>query len=148
MAERVARRMTADAFLAWHGSEEQRYELIDGVPVAMAGARRQHDQVVVNALLALGGQMQSGPYRLFTRDTAVRISDRQVRSPDLGLDCGTFRPDAFEAAIAAPRLSLPLAALYQGLTFRARPRLVVPDDAAAASTAQNATGPNAARSSA
>ncbi len=102
MAERAPRRMTADEFLAWHEGQEQRYELIDGVPVAMAGARRQHDQVVVNALIAIGRHLQAGQCRPFTSDTAVRISDYQVRYPDLGLDCGTFRADAFAAD--APRL--------------------------------------------
>lgn len=37
MSERAVKRMTADAFLAWHEGQEQRYELLDGVPVAMAG---------------------------------------------------------------------------------------------------------------
>ena len=45
MAERAVQGMTTDEFLAWHKGQERKYELVDGVPVAMAGARRQHDQV-------------------------------------------------------------------------------------------------------
>lgn len=102
MAERAVRRMTADEFLAWHEGQEQRYELVDGVPLAMAGARRRHDQVVVNALVAFGSHLGVGPCRPFSSDTGVRISDYQVRYPDLGVDCGQFRDDALEAD--APRL--------------------------------------------
>jgi len=104
MSERAVHRMTADAFLAWHEQQEARYELIDGVPVAMAGARRRHDQVVVNALVGLGRQLGVGECRPFSSDTAVRISDYQVRYPDLGVDCGRFLDEALEAD--APRLVL------------------------------------------
>lgn len=76
MSERAVNRMTADAFLLWHEQQQdRRYELVDGVPVAVAGARRRHDQVVVNTLVALGGQLASGSCRPFTSDTAVRISE-------------------------------------------------------------------------
>lgn len=198
MPERATRRMSADEFLAWHERQEQRFELVDGVPVAMAGARRRHDQVVVNALVALGVHLGTGSCRPFSSDTAVRISAHQVRYPDLGVDCGQFRDDALEAdaprlvvevlsestrafdfvgkleeyksvptlrdivlvdtdepklihwsrpadgpwayrlvegldaAIEVPDLGivLPLHALYAGLTFRPRPRLVTDDETA------------------
>lgn len=104
MAEHAAVRMTADEFLTWHERQEQRYELVDGVPVAMAGARRRHDQVVVNALAAAAGQLGTGRCRPFSSDTAVRISDRQVRYPDVGIDCGQFLDEALEAD--APALVL------------------------------------------
>lgn len=96
--------MTADEFLSWHEGQEQRYELVDGVPVAMAGARRRHDQVVVNALFSLRGQLGVGPCRAFSSDTAVRISAYQIRYPDIGIDCGRF-PDE-ELAADAPALVL------------------------------------------
>jgi Uma2 family endonuclease len=98
MSERAANKMSAGEFLCWHEQQEdRRYELVDGVPLAMAGARRRHDQVVVNALVALGGKLGVGPCRPFTSDTAVRISDFQVRYPDLGVDCGRFLDDALAA---------------------------------------------------
>jgi Uma2 family endonuclease len=98
MSERAVARMTADEFLLWHEQQQdRRYELLDGVPVAMAGARRRHDQVVVNALVALGARLGVGPCRPFSSDTAVRISDYQVRYPDLGVDCGRFVDEALAA---------------------------------------------------
>lgn len=79
MSERAVLGMTADDFLLWHEQQQdRRYELVDGVPVAIAGARRRHDQGVVNGLVALGAQLGVGPCRPFTSDTAVRISDFQV----------------------------------------------------------------------
>ena len=51
----------------------------------------------MNALLAIGQHLQAGQCRPFTSDTAVRIAPDQVRYPDLGIDCGTFRGDSFEA---------------------------------------------------
>ncbi len=105
MSERAAYRMTADAFLRWHEQQaDQRYELVDGIPVAMAGARRRHDQIVVNALVALGGHLGVGPCRPFSGDTAIRISEYQVRYPDLGVDCGRFLDD--ELAADAPLMVL------------------------------------------
>jgi Uma2 family endonuclease len=102
MSERAARKMTADEFLAWNEGQERRHELVDGVPVAMAGARRRHDQVVVNVLAALAAHLGVGRCRTFSSDTAVRISEYQVRYPDVGVDCGTFHDEKLEAD--APRL--------------------------------------------
>jgi Uma2 family endonuclease len=48
------RRMTAAEFLEWCTFQEDRYELVDGVPVAMAGAKQVHDRLTVNAIIALG----------------------------------------------------------------------------------------------
>ena len=44
------RAMGQDAFLAWAQDRERRYELVDGVPVAMAGAKRRQDQIVGNVI--------------------------------------------------------------------------------------------------
>ena len=90
MSEQAARRMTVDEFLLWHEHQERRYELIHGVPVAMAGAKRRHDQVVVNALVSLGNQLAGATCRVFTADTAVRIPAGNIRYPDVGIDCGRF----------------------------------------------------------
>jgi len=91
MSDEAARRMTADEFLEWHLGQEQRYELVDGVPVAMAGAKRRHDQVVVNALTLIAGRLGTGACRPFTADTAIRIPGGNIRYPDVGVDCGQFR---------------------------------------------------------
>jgi Uma2 family endonuclease len=97
MSARADRRMTADEFFTWHERQERRHELIDGVPVAMAGAKRRHDQVVVNATILIGSQIGTGPCRAFSADTAVRIPRGNVRYPDLGVDRGRFLDEGMEA---------------------------------------------------
>ncbi len=80
-------------FLAWAQDRDQRHELVDGVPVAMAGAKRRHDQIVVNTIRELATQLRGAACRPFTADTAVRIPAGNVRLPDAGVDCGTFRDE-------------------------------------------------------
>ncbi|HLB99396.1 MAG TPA: Uma2 family endonuclease, partial [Acetobacteraceae bacterium] len=92
--------MSADEFLEWDQLQERRHELVDGLPVAMAGAKRRHDRIVVNAISSVAGQLSLGPCNVFTSDTAVRIPAGNVRRPDLGIDCGRFIDDA--AAADAP----------------------------------------------
>jgi Uma2 family endonuclease len=50
MDEVTLRRMTVPEFFAWEPGDEEGYELVDGVPVMMTGARAQHDQIVLNIL--------------------------------------------------------------------------------------------------
>ncbi len=195
MSECAVHRMTADEFLDWDQFQEGRHEFVDGLPVAKAWAKRRHDQLVVNAVSSIAGQLPPSPCELFTSATAVCIPAGNVRRPDLGVDCGRFIDDAaaadapavvievlspstrefdmfvkldeyktveslthiilidpdtpqiihwtrppgdawtiqeiegLDSHVTLPELAitLPLAALYAGLTFRPRPRLL-PDD--------------------
>lgn len=97
MSEHAARPMTADEFLEWGQYQELRYELVDGAPVAMTGARRQHDRVVMNALGLLFNSLRGKPCQPFTADVAVRIPTGNIRRPDVGVDCGRFDRDATTA---------------------------------------------------
>lgn len=90
----ATRIMGQDEFLAWAQDRDQRYELVDGLPVAMAGAKRRHDQIVVNTIRELATQLRGAACRPFTADTAVRIPAGNVRRPDAGVDCGTFQDEA------------------------------------------------------
>lgn len=51
----------------------------------------------MNALVALGAHLGVGRCHPFSSDTAVRISQHQIRYPDLGVDCGIFRDEKLEA---------------------------------------------------
>ena len=103
MSQSALRRMTAEEFLQWDLDQpDARHELIDGVPVAMTGARRRHDRIVVNALSQLDVRLRGGPCEAFTPDTAVRIPNGNVRRPDAGVVCGPDDDDLTYAA--APRL--------------------------------------------
>jgi len=91
--------MTVAEFLEWQHGQDLRYELVDGRPVAMTGARQRHDRVTANALGVLWGQLRGKPCRSFTADLAVVIPSGNVRRPDLGIHCGPFQDDAAEATI-------------------------------------------------
>lgn len=103
---------TIDEFLAWHERQEERYELVDGVPVLkrdavavslpdasapmmMTGASRRHNKVNGNLARLVGNQLQGSPCGAFANDAAVRTGPNQIRYPDLVVDCGTKLDDGY-----------------------------------------------------
>jgi Uma2 family endonuclease len=50
MGDRATKGMTIEEFLAWQMDQEDRYELVDGQPVAIAGAKLRHDRMTGSAL--------------------------------------------------------------------------------------------------
>ena len=92
--------MTVEEFLQWSLSQEERYELVDGVPVplrAMAGAKDEHDAIVVNLIISLGNQLRGTRCRPKTADTAVRTKIRRVRRPDVTIECAPVERGSLEA---------------------------------------------------
>jgi Uma2 family endonuclease len=98
MSERAVTRMSAEEFLDWGLHQELRYELVDGVPVAMAGAKQRHDRIVASVLGLLYNLLRDQECRHFTADLAVRIPAGNIRRPDAGIDCGAPDDDATTAA--------------------------------------------------
>ena len=96
--------MTLEEFLDWQEGQERRYELVDGQPMAMAGAKQKHDRIATNALIRIGGKLDGGPCRPFTADQTVVTGVRSGRHPDFGVDCGRFDPDSMVAS--EPRVVL------------------------------------------
>ena len=86
----TARKMTADEFLNWaEAQSDERFEFVDGVPVATAGATQAHDQIVVNLITGLRARLRGGPCMPRTADQAVKVKgDQRVRRPDVLVDCG------------------------------------------------------------
>lgn len=100
MAEPQRRLMSVDEFFAWQLDQDERYELVDGVPVplrGMTGASKVHDAIVVNVIISLGNQLRGGPCRVATADTAVRTAIRQVRRPDVTVDCAPIDRTSYES---------------------------------------------------
>jgi Uma2 family endonuclease len=93
MAEVQLRHMTADEFLGWDPGDDERYELVDGVPRMMTGARVAHDRIVRRALTAFERALAGKPCEPFTADIAVKIPSGQVRRPDMTIDCGAPSDD-------------------------------------------------------
>jgi Uma2 family endonuclease len=98
MSERAVTRMSAEEFLEWGLHQELRYELVDGVPVAMAGAKQRHDRIVMNAQGELYIQLRGKACRNFSADIAVRIPAGNIRRPDVGIDCGAYEEGATTAS--------------------------------------------------
>jgi len=88
--------MTEAEFLEWQRHQEQRYELVDGVPRAMTGARFRHDRGLVNAFGTLLDALEAidSPCRPFTADIAVRVPTGDLRRPDVAVYCPLFDEDA------------------------------------------------------
>jgi len=100
MSQRAVTQMSADEFLEWGLRQDMRYELVDGVPVAMAGARQRHDLIVTNIHGMLYALLRGKKCRCFTADLAIRIPAGNIRRPDAGIDCGVFAPDT--TSVSAP----------------------------------------------
>lgn len=92
--------MTADEFLVWNLSQDEKYELVEGVPVPLhgqqSGATRSHDRIVVNLIRRLGNRLAGGPCTPSTSDQAVRTAIRQIRRPDVTIECGDAAANALE----------------------------------------------------
>ena len=95
--------MTVEEFYLWQLGQEDRFELVDGIPVKMmTGASNFHDVILVNIVVPLGTQLRGSQCRATTPDTAVRTNIRSTRRPDVTVTCGEPRPDRYDAE--APRL--------------------------------------------
>jgi Uma2 family endonuclease len=93
-------KMTVEEFLEWNLSQDQRYELIDGVPVPLrtvAGAKAEHDAIVVNLIAELRDQLRGSSCSPRTADTAVRINIKRVRRPDVTIECAPVERGSLEA---------------------------------------------------
>ena len=100
MASAKHKEMTADEFLIWNLSQEERFELVDGFPVplrSMAGASDSHDTIVVNLIAALKDQLRGSDCRPSTSDKALRTSIKRVRRPDVTIECSTVDPKSYES---------------------------------------------------
>lgn len=92
--------MTVEEFLEWNLTQDERYELVDGLPVPlrdMAGAKDEDDTIVVNVIVALGNQLAGTPCRPKTSDTAVRTRIKRVRRPDITIECARVELGSLEA---------------------------------------------------
>jgi len=59
MAEPAIRRMTLEGFLRWDDGTDTRYELIDGVPVAMAPPAETHRILAVRLVSRIDATLGS-----------------------------------------------------------------------------------------
>jgi len=95
--------LTEAQFFDWLDRQhDARHELVDGQPRAMTGGTQQHSLAILNLAVALRGRLAGGPCRTGAGDLAVRIPNRNIRYPDVTVDCGPFQPT--ERVASAPVL--------------------------------------------
>jgi Uma2 family endonuclease len=91
---------TADAFIAWAMEQPTgRFELDNGVVVAMAPERASHAVAKLNAAIAMRNAIsaQRLPCQVFPDGMSIRVNDRTVYEPDALVRCGPPLPgDAIE----------------------------------------------------
>jgi Uma2 family endonuclease len=104
MSERAPRRMTLVEFLEWQRGQELRYELVDGFPQAMTGARVRHDIARGNADAYLRPALRNAGHGClpFGADIGIQVYPGQLRRPELSVLCPPF--DMEEMVTSTPRL--------------------------------------------
>lgn len=99
MSDAAAKLMTVDEFLVWGEGREGRWELRDGVVVALSPERVAHLETKANALFSLSDAIRraQAPCRVYPDGATVRISKRTAFEPDALVRCGPpLPPDTLE----------------------------------------------------
>lgn len=81
------RKITADEFLAMEFGTDRKFELADGVIVMMAGGTEPHAWVQGNIFVWLRMKLKGTRCRPYGPDMAVRITETDVRYPDVSIFC-------------------------------------------------------------
>jgi Uma2 family endonuclease len=104
MSAHAPRRMSLAEFLEWDLRQDERYELVDGEPRAMTGARVSHERVVGNVAFGLRSRLRAAgsPCDVFGADIALLVPAGNVRRPDLAVYCPPF--DERVTMLEHPRL--------------------------------------------
>ncbi len=80
--------MTAEEYLAWEATQEERYEYWDGEVVAMSGATRNHNRVALNFSKVLDDALIDRPCEVYIVDVKVQVEPGQKYFyPDVVVTC-------------------------------------------------------------
>jgi Uma2 family endonuclease len=75
-------KMTKEAFLAWVGRRDERYEYAGGRVIMMVNVTLNHSRVTGNLIFALRSRLKSEDYHVAPEGLAVHVGDH-VRFPDV-----------------------------------------------------------------
>jgi Uma2 family endonuclease len=118
MAEPAERRLTVEEFLAWDDGTDRRYELVDGMVVAMAPPSEAHATIVINLAIRIGNQLRP-PCRVLG-EFGVRLPDRDDSFYQFALAVTCAPADAARRYIAEPELILEVLSPSTALHDRGR----------------------------
>ena len=80
---------TTEEYLARERMAEAKSEYLDGEILAMAGASRAHNRIVLNLGAELNRQLRGSPCEAFVNDLRVRVSQTGLYTyPDVVVACG------------------------------------------------------------
>lgn len=97
MSERTYKRMSVDEFLVWNDGTDTKYELIDGVPVAMAPTYGAHQIIAGNAARHIGNALDRRP-PCHVRSEAGILKPNSFRNyfqADLAVTCKPHEPGQY-----------------------------------------------------
>ncbi len=102
MAEPAPKRWTIEEFLGWDDGSDRRYELVAGVPVAMAPPSEAHGTIVANLTILIGAALQP-PCRVVD-EAGIVLPERDDAwyQADLAVTCAS--PEPGRAYVAEPVL--------------------------------------------
>lgn len=83
MVEAAPGAMTADEFVHWDDGSDTRYELVDGVVVAMAPATDVHGGIVGNAWGEIDSNLRRHPVCWAIVEAGVRLDERNHFKADV-----------------------------------------------------------------
>jgi Uma2 family endonuclease len=87
MRDSARRLMTVEEFLDWDDGTDTRYELVDGVPVAMAPPLSPHTTIVVNASFEVTLRLQGREPCHAEAEAGIRINRHRRWQADLAVTC-------------------------------------------------------------
>src|SRR2546422_6229256 len=90
--------MTKEAFFAWIGQREERYEYAKGRVVMMVYVTRNHARVTKNLVVALATRLSADSYDIVSADFAVDVGE-SVRFPDVLVEPRQADGKALEAKL-------------------------------------------------
>jgi Uma2 family endonuclease len=95
-ASRLPYLMTVAEFLDWETPDgSERWELIDGMPEAMAPASDRHGAIHAEVGRLIGNHLvDTRPDCRVIIESGTRPNEHNVRVPDLSITCGPLDPDA------------------------------------------------------
>lgn len=80
--------MSAQEYLAWEPTQEERYEYWDGEVVCMSGATRNHNRVSGNCFKILDEALTDRPCEVYIVDVKVQVEPgRKYFYPDVVVTC-------------------------------------------------------------
>lgn len=89
LAHREPRRFTREEYLALEEHADTKSEYHQGSIYAMTGASVEHNQLVRNLAVEMGGALKGGPCQLFLADMRLYVAAHDLFTyPDLFVVCG------------------------------------------------------------